>query len=247
MNTALAEQTETRGIAPRARIAPATQRLAKVVGFLYVAQMALAVFGDAFVRRSLIVPADAAQTAANILASERLFRLSIVTDLIVYASVIVLFWGIYVILKPVSRDLALLGVLLRLAENAVLAMTTLMAFIALRLLSNAEYLRAIPLEQLQAHARVFLAAYGSGLYVGFVFLGLGSAVFSYVWLRSGYIPRALAWLGIVGSLLLTIGTLTIFVFPAVGVIGLAHMLPLGLYEVGLGFWLMFKGLREPAA
>ena len=45
--------------------------------------------------------------------------------------------------------------------------------------------------------------YGIGLSIGFVFLGLGSAVFSYVWLKSRYIPKALALLGIFGSLLLT--------------------------------------------
>lgn len=227
-------------------IAPATQRLAKLVGFLYVAQMALAIFGDSFVRRSLIVP-DAAQTAANILANERLFRVSIITDLLIYATVVVLFWGIYVILKPVNRDLALLGAFLRIVENAILAMTTLTALIALRLLSGAGYLRAVPLEELQVHARVFLAAYGSGLFIGFIFLGLGTAVFSYVWLKSGYIPRPLAWLGIIGSLLLSLGTAAIIIFPPLGAMGLAHMLPLGLFEVGLGFWLMFKGLRAPTA
>ncbi|HEV2842198.1 MAG TPA: DUF4386 family protein [Chthoniobacterales bacterium] len=72
---------------------PIQHRAAKVVGFLYLIQRAVAVFGGTFVRNRLIVPRDAVQTAANLAASERLFRLSLAGDLMIYASVIVLFWG----------------------------------------------------------------------------------------------------------------------------------------------------------
>ena len=227
-------------------ITPTQRTAAKWVGFLYLIQMALAVFGDSFVRGRLIVPRDAVQTAANIAASEPLFRLSIVTDLMVYASVIGLVWGIYIILKPINKDVALLAAFLRLVENAILAVTTLTAFIALRLLGDATYLKAFEPAQLQGLARVFLSAYGMGLNIGFVFLGLGSAVFSYVWLKSRYIPRVFAGWGIFASLLLTVMTLLAMVFPAAGdALGMTYMMPMGLYEVGLGLWLLIKGLHEP--
>ena len=231
----------------RPSITQAQQTVAKVVGLLYLIQMALAIFGESFVRNRLIVPRDAVQTAANIVASERLFRVSLAGDLMIYASVVVLFWGIYIILKPVNKEVALLGAFFRLIEQAILAVTTFAGFIALRLLSDVEYLRTIDTAQLQALARAFLSMYGIGLSIGFVFLGLGSAVFSYVWLQSRYIPRAIAYLGIFASLLLTVMTLVTMVFPAVWQrIGMAYMMPMGLYEVGLGVWLLIKGLREPA-
>ena len=217
-----------------------------MVGFLYLIQMALAIFAEMFVRARLIVPRDAVQTAANLTASERLFRFSLAGDLIIYASVVVLFWGLYVILKPVNKDVALLGVFFRVIEQAILAVTTCAGFIALRLLSNAEYLRVVDPAQLQALARAFLGMYGIGLSIGFVFLGLGSAVFSYVWLQSGYIPRALALLGIFASLLLTIMSLTTMVFPrAYETLGMTYMVPMFFYEVGLGLWLLIKGLKAP--
>ena len=230
-----------------ANITPTQHATAKVVGALYVVQMTTAIFGEVFVRSRLIVPRDAVQTAANIAASERLFRFSIVTDLFTYAAVIVLFWGLYVILKPVNRNAALLGVLFRVVENSIVAVTTLTAFIALRFLSGpVTYLQAFDAAQLQALARVFLSVYGLGLSIGFVFCGLGSAVFSYVWLKSGYIPRALALLGIFASLLLTLMTLATMVFPAVyATLGMTYMVPMFFYEVGLGLWLLVKGLRTP--
>lgn len=229
-----------------ATIGPGQQTTARLVGFLYLFAMALSIFGEAFVRGRMIVPRDAVQTATNIAASETLFRLSIVTDLLLYVCDIVLFWGLYVILKRVNKDGALLATFFRLVETAILAVTTLTAFIALRFLGGGSYLGVIETAELQALARVFLSVYGIGLSIGFVFLGLGSAVFSYVWLQSRYIPRALAWLGIIGSLILTIFSLATMVFPRVWeVMGMAYMMPMGLYEVGLGLWLLIKGLREP--
>jgi hypothetical protein len=78
-----------------------------------------------------------------------------------------------------------------------------------------------------------------------VFLGLGSTVFAFLWLKSHYIPKALAALGIVSSLVLAIVTLAIMVFPSLGALGLSYMMPLGIYEVGLGFWLLIKGIQAP--
>ena len=226
-------------------IDPAQQTAAKVVGFLYLLAMALSIFGEAYVRGPLIVR-DAAQTAANIIASQTLFRLSIVTDLLLYACDIVLFWGLYVIFKRVAKDTALLAVFFRLVETAILAVTTLLAFIALRLIGNAEYLRVIDPTQLHALARAFVGLYGVGLSIGFVFLGIGSAVFSYLWVKSRYIPRSLAWLGIVGSVMLAVFSLATMLFPRLWeVIGMAYMMPMGLYEVGLGLWLLAKGLKAP--
>lgn len=227
-------------------IEPAQRSAAKIVGFLYLFAMAISIFGES-VRGRLILPHDAAQTASSIVASEALFRLSIVGDLVIYVCDIILFWGIYVILKRVNKDIALLAAFFRLVETAILGATTLTAFIALRLLSGADYLRVVETAQLQALARGFLSIYGIGLSVGFVFLGLGSAIFSYLWLKSRYIPRGLAWLGIFGSLLMAIMSLVTMVFPVVwDRVGMAYMMPMGLYEIGLGLWLLIKGLQEPS-
>jgi Domain of unknown function (DUF4386) len=71
-------------------------------------------------------------------------------------------------------------------------------------------------------------------------------VFSYLWLKSGYIPRALASWGIFSALVLALVGLVIMVFPKVWeAVGLAYMVPMFFYEVGLGLWLLLKGLRTP--
>jgi len=217
-----------------------------VAGLLYLVQMATGVFGEAYVRGPLIVRGDATRTAQNILGAERLFRLSIAGDLVTYVAVLVLIWALYVVVRPVDKNVALLAVLFRLAENAVLCVATVNSLVALRLLSGADDFKAFDVSQLHALARLALAAQGLAMRVGFVLLGLGSAVFGYLLLKSRYVPRALAAWGIFASLALAIVTLVIVVFPRAGdVMGLAYMAPMGLYEVGLGLWLLVKGI--PAA
>jgi hypothetical protein len=227
-------------------IEPAQRTAAKIAGFLYVFQMATAVFGESFVRGQLIVRGDAAKTAENILGSERLFRLSIAGDLVTYTGVIVLTWALYVVLRPVDKNLALLGVFFRLVENAVLCVATVNALVALRLLSGPDYLKTFDTGQLQSLARLALSVQGMGMTVAFILLGLGSTVFAYLLLKSRYVPRALAGWGLFASLVLALGTLLIVVFPDLGdILGLAYMAPMGIYEVGLGLWLLVKGIRAP--
>jgi Domain of unknown function (DUF4386) len=216
---------------------------AKLAGFLYLLTNATAIFAFT-VRGRLIVRGDAVQTARNIAASERVFRVGIVTELITVAAVIMLVVALYVVLKPINRNLGLLAVSWRLAENFTLAVVTLCEFAALRLLSGADHLQALDTKQLQALAYTFLRVYGDGFRIGFLFLGLGSTVFAYLWLKSRYIPRWLAAVGIFGSLVLATVELAILVFPDLAaVVGMAYMMPMGIFEIGLGLWLLVKGIR----
>jgi Domain of unknown function (DUF4386) len=227
-------------------IEPAQRTAAKVVGFLYIFQMATAIFGESYVRGRLIVRGDAARTALNIIGSERLFRLSIAGDLVTYTGVLVLVWAFYVMVRPVNRNLALLAVLFRVAETAVLCVATVNSLVVLRLLGGAADLKSFEASQLHSLANLAISAQGLGMMVGFILLGLGSTVFAYLLLKSGYVPKVIAVWGIFSSLLLAIVTWSIMIFPNLGkVVGLAYMGPMGVYEVGLGLWLLIKRIRAP--
>jgi uncharacterized protein DUF4386 len=234
-------------VGPLRAIEPAQQAAARVVGFLYLFTMATAVFAESFVRGQLIVPGDALQTAEKVAASERLFRLAIVGDLITVVGVVVLLWALHVVLAPIQKHLALLAAFLRLAENSIAAAGVFASLMALRLLNSPDYLRAFDTKQLHVLTRLFIGGHGAGLQIAFVFLGCGSTVFSYLWFKSRYIPRAIAVWGMFSSLALSIVTLTIMVFPGLGALGLIYMLPMGVYEVGLGLWLLVRGIRAPGA
>jgi hypothetical protein len=62
------------------------------------------------------------------------------------------------------------------------------------------------------------------------------------------VPRGLAVLGLVGSPLLAAGSFATLMSPSLGpVLYPWHMLPLFFFEVGMGLWLLARGLRPPPA
>jgi len=111
-----------------------------VVGITYLCALAPAVFAEFYVRGQLIV-ADASQTALNIVTHERLFRLGIASNLVVFALDIALITSLYVVLAPVDRSLALMAMTWGVIETAILAVTTLSDLDVLRVLSGADYLK----------------------------------------------------------------------------------------------------------
>ncbi|HVH72660.1 MAG TPA: DUF4386 domain-containing protein, partial [Candidatus Dormibacteraeota bacterium] len=72
-----------------------TKKAARIAGVLYLVNGVTGFFGIIYVPGKLIVSGNAATTAHNILASERLFRLGIVSELICAAEYIFLLWALY--------------------------------------------------------------------------------------------------------------------------------------------------------
>ena len=230
------------------RLEPAQQRAAKVAGFLYLFTMVTANFAEFYARGRLIVAGDAVQTARNLAASELLFRLGTVSNLITFAAVVPLVVALYVVLEPINRNVALLAAFWRLAECSIFALVTLNDFVVLRLLNGADDLRVFDTRQLQAQAYTFIDLHGAGYLIGLVFFGLGSTVSAYLWFKSHYIPRGLAALGIFASLLVAIVTLAIMVFPGLATVAIPiYFAPIFIFEVALGLWLLIKGIRAPIA
>src|SRR5436190_11031781 len=224
------------------------RKAAKVAGFTYLFTLPFVVFANFAIHDRLIVAGNAAETARNIMAYERLFRVSIVCDLIYCAGLVVLLTALYVILKPVNRGLAMLAAFGRLVYALMWVLMTLNLFDTLRLLSGADYLRVFEAERLQTLAKLYLSARFDQYYVGLLFWGLASTVCSYLWFKSNYIPRALAAFGVISSAWCAMCTFAFIIFPNfVEVVNLWWFdTPIGIFEIVTSFWLLFKGLRRSA-
>jgi len=218
---------------------------ARIAGCIYLFAMPLGIFSQSYVL-GRIVTDDAHTTARNLLASEGLFRLGIALDVVTFVTDVVIGWAFYQLLKVVDQGLALLGAFLRVADAAILATVTLNGLITLRLLGGADYLQGLDAHQLHSLARLYISARGLGFYVGFVFLGLGSAVFAYLLFRSRYVPRILPAWGMFASLLLAAGSLAVILWPWFSNnASMAYMIPMFFYEVPLGLWFLIRGVKVP--
>jgi hypothetical protein len=218
---------------------------ARVVGFAYLFALPPAIFAEFYVRAQLIAFDNVAQTARNIMAHERLFRLGIASNLAVFAVDVVLIIALYVVLKPSNRNLALLAAGWGLVETAILVVATLSDFEVLRILSGAGYLRAFEASQLQALARLAVSAHDATYRVGLVFAGLRSTAFCFLWFKSRLIPRALAGWGMLASLLMGASALLLIIFPELAkVVSIViYGAPIFFFELTMGFWLLLRGLR----
>jgi uncharacterized protein DUF4386 len=191
-----------------------------------------------------LMSGNPAETARNILAHQTLFRIGAVGDMVYCLGVVVLLTALYVILKPVSQTLALLAAFGRLVHGLTWLLVTVNLFIALRLLSNADYSRAFGPDQLSALAGLYLNG-TDAYYVGLLFWALAATVASCLWFKSLYIPRALAAFGVLSSAWCAACTFVFYIFPGfTKVVNLWWFdSPMGIFELVLSFWLLIKGLR----
>ena len=173
-------------------------KTARIAGFLYLIIFPLNVFAMMYIPSNLIVPGDAATTANNIMASEGLFRSGIVSFLIGQTVFILLVLLLYKLLKPVNKNLAVLMVIFFLVGVPIAMLNVLNQFAALLLLSGADYLTAIGADQLHAQVMLFLNLHEHGIQIASIFWGLWLLPLGYLVFKSGFLPRILGVLLMIG-------------------------------------------------
>jgi hypothetical protein len=232
---------------PISTIDESQRKAAKVAGLAYLVTFVIVVYVNFAIHDRLIAQSNA-ETARNILAHEQLFRIGITGDLLYCVGVVVLLTALYVILKPVSPGLALLAAFWRLVWVLMWLVMTLNLFNALRLLGTPDYLQALEPERSQALAKLYLGTRFDYYYVGLLFGSLASTVYAYLWLKSRYIPRLLAAFGLISSLFCMACTLAFYVFPHFDKTVNLWLFdtPMGLFDIALSCWLLFKGLPGPS-
>ncbi|MBN4046623.1 DUF4386 domain-containing protein [bacterium AH-315-P15] len=184
-----------------------------------------------------------AATISNITASEQLYRIGIVSDLLAAIGVVVLTWALYVVLKPINRNVALVALLFWVCEACILGFVTLFSMIVLMLSSGAEYLAAFEPDQLHALALLSLKARFAGFDIALLFFGFGSGLFAYLFFKSKFVPRLLALLGIVASIVMVLNVCANVLFPLRAVPPIGGM-SIFSYELLIGFWLLFRGINQ---
>ena len=183
-------------------------------------------------------PGDFAQTAENVLASETLYRAALALWVFGVAGIILLGGSLYALLRQVSADLALVALLLRVAEAAFLGVGVIIRFAVLKNYAGA----ATDPSAAESLHQLMSSAIGASSYVSFVCLSAGSTSLFFLLLRSRYLPRALAGFGVLASVLLSAASFAYLLFPQqVASLGMVVLAPMFIAEVGAGCWLLIAG------
>jgi hypothetical protein len=217
-------------------------KTARIAGLLYLIIFCLGLFAELFVRQKLIVPGDIGTTVKNIMASESLFRLALVSDLIRHTFLILLPLVLYLLLKMVNRNIALLMVLFALVGVPIGMLNMLNHFAALLLLSGADYLTAFGTDQLHAQVMFLLELHGYGELIP-QFLGLWLLPLGYLVFKSGFLPRILGVLLMIGCFGYLVDDLLFILFSSSN-----EMLSLFAFigELFFALWLLIKGVNVEA-
>jgi hypothetical protein len=210
-----------------------------MAGVFQLLESLTATFGQVIVLGRLVDSGNAAATAANILGHERLFWLGFASSLVAVVFHIVYALLFYDLLKPVSRRVSLLALLVLLVASAIQAVTGLLYLAPLLILQGGSSVSAFTSAQLQALALVFLKLNAYALNVHLVFFGLWCVLTGYLIFRSTFLPRVLGVLLVISGL----GWL-IYLFPPVAYrlfLFIAAASALG--EIPVEFWLMVMGVN----
>ena len=220
------------------------KKTARIAGFLYLAHFITFFFADNGVHSTAVGSIDVATTAQKIMASEWLFRIGFVNYLLTAVFFLLAAWALYVLLKPVNKDIALLFLLLNLGGVAIWCSILLSEFATLLLLSNADYLKVFQAEQLQALAMLSLNIYQNGFMISQMLLNLWLFPLGYLVFKSGYLPRILGILLIIDGFAMLTWFFQFFFFP--GYEGISSIsLAVGFIAEGLlCLWLLIKGVKD---
>jgi hypothetical protein len=221
-------------------IAEASPRFTgRMAGVFQLLEALTATFGQVIVLGRLVIFGDAAATAANILAHQRLFWLGFASCLIGVVCHIVWALLFYELFKPVNRRVSLLAAFVMLVGCAIQAITSLLYLAPLLVLTGGSSVSVFTAAQLQALALVFLRLNGYAFNIYLVFFGLWCFLIGYLIFRSTFLPRILGVLLAIAGL----GWMT-YLHPPLAY----HLWPFiaaasAISEIPLELWLIVMGVN----
>jgi hypothetical protein len=213
----------------------------RLAGAVYLLYVIAGVYAQTFISDRLVVFGDAARTASNILANQSLYRLGFTVYLLEMAGQIATVVLFYQLLKPVSRTGAMLAAAFELTGCGIKIFSRLFYFAPLLVLSGgASYLSAFNKEQLDSIVLLLLRLNDNGAAIALAFFGFSTVLQGWLIYRSGFLPRWLGVIEIIGGL----GWLT-FLSPPLGMrlfMYVAVYALLGL--LALIVWLLTVGVDD---
>ena len=226
------------------RVETSPRAIARIGGLLYLIIIVIGIFGEAFVRGRIVVSGNATATAANLRSMEPLWRFGIAAEFVLLSCAIALALIFFILLRPVSRDLAYLAVFFNLVSIAVEAVAAMNLVTALFPLGNAGYLKAFAPEQLYAMASLSVKAHSYGFGVALIFFGFVCLIVGYLIFKSGYLPKTIGVLMQIAGWCYLIDSFALLLAPAfANRIFPAILLPSFVGEASLCLWLLVKGVN----
>jgi hypothetical protein len=222
---------------------PEQRAYARLAGICILANYVLQILGDSvtIILRNGETFAERARYATE---NALLWRVSLLEVGLAWIAIGILAFALYAVLEPFGRRLAQLALCLRLGASFVGTASMMFRVAGARLFLASATAGLFTNDQLSTLVSAATRGGSEGVELAWIFQGAGSALFGLLFLRSRYVPRALAALQIIAGALLVIISAAMFLEPQyIGPLKLAG-LPGLVGDVATAVWLL-KGPRRP--
>ena len=217
----------------------------KILGFAYLVITLCGALGVGVLDAGLQVDGDHLETAKNIASHGLSFRLGVFSVLIIYASVLVASWALYLTLERVDRRLSLVALLFRVAEALVGFTTMLASLMVVRLLRADGPATQLSDGEAAVWVGLLLELRTAALDIVLFLIGVGGTTFFVLFWRARLIPRWLAGWGIFTYLsMLGLATVSMLFIDHPRAIETALYGPGALFEGVFALWMLGKGIDK---
>ncbi|WP_447006758.1 DUF4386 domain-containing protein [Saccharothrix isguenensis] len=190
--------------------------MARVAGVLYLLLAVLNGAAQMYVRARVVRRGDAAGTAANVVQHATLFRLGFVANLVGIACLLFVAMALYRLLGHVDRNAAAVPAVFVAIAVALMSASLINHFAALVVATNGSFAAASGVSGSDALVLTFLDLHRNGYLIAQVFFGLWLLPLGYLVRASGWFPRPLGVLLVVGCFGYVVDLLVKFLFPGFG-------------------------------
>ncbi len=210
-----------------------------VAGIAFLFNLLIPTLGFLFIQSQLFVASNPLETVEKVLNNKSLFRLGILSELILTIGLIILGYSLYMLVRHVNKTFARFAFILKLVEATIMTVVTLISFLALQLLLSSDIL----LNQgsdIKLMAGLIINQHSVINSIPMLFLGLEMVIFTVLLYKSELIPRSISVFGMIAFALIFIYGIISIIIPDSNIMLLT--LPSFLFELVCGIWLLVKGI-----
>ena len=218
----------------------ALDKVARITGGFYLAYILASVLATMLGQIGL---GAAPQVYQAIATNEGSFRLGLVIALTTGFLFLMVAWGLYVLLRRVDRNLALLFLLLNAVGVAIQGASMLSLVSALLQGDAASHMQAYSAAQLEGLAYLSINVYKAGWVTAQLFFGTWLFPLGYLVYKSGYLPRFLGVLLVLDGIAVLVWFLQALLLPDYNAIHYPGLALSFVAELGLALWLLVKGVK----
>lgn len=213
-------------------------RLARIAGLLYSLMIPLGAFGILYIP-SMMVDGNAEATIGKVISNISLFRLTVISAIVVQITHIFIVVLLYQLLKSIHNNMAMLMVIFMLVSIPITLFNELNNYAVISLtdgngINNQEMIM------------LFFKLHEYGILIASIFWGLWLFPMGYLVYHSRFLPKSIGIILMVACCGYVLDSLLKLALPEYGGSILASIIGITMYgEIIFPLWLLIRGIKTP--